>query len=393
MIASGVTSGRGRVCGRWLSAAMPLLALLGQPFMARQACGGPILLDLKPRTIFGVDMPGTNPNRLISAYRTDNGLGTVYLDPVSARAPLTSVQMLAANQNLYFNFFNALDRQFGNFNGWKIVGNPQKFSEGSLLIHTYDAEDDPGVAGISPPSVGARIDIEYKPTGADPTVDMHWIAVFSDNHSSATNVHGDRENYVETFDPPNPRNPYYETIFRGADNRNFQSIPFRIDVENDHDWVAGVFLASGPSAAGAAAAPAQITVYNDSGIFWGWKNRFVRNDANLALHDLIHGEFLDKLPLDEFALFHDAFHAELDQLVVPEPGAVALTLCGCASLLVCAKRLRLQAGRAMKRVQEFGVPYPSPHLWRAAGQTPLSVSVWKPSAMAAIEGATLGKPA
>jgi hypothetical protein len=304
------------------------LALCAVQLSGAAACAGPIKLSLQARTIFGRTTSGRNT--LVQIYRTANGMGIDWLDPETMGRPLTTAEMLNTNQNLYFNFFNTLNVQFGNFNGWNITGDQRQFSQNDILVHTYQAI---GTAA----SVGANIDIEYKPAGTDPTVNMHWIQVVSDNHNITTNPgHGNLENVVDLAadNVGAGRTPYYDTGTPVvANSRNFLDGSRRTDVEQNHNWVAALFLVSGPNAPGTAANPAQIKIYNDSGIFWGWKNTFFPTQNPVAFANDVMQQIEPQIPVDQRVEFNNEFNSELTSLV-PEPASAVLFVFGGACLLV-----------------------------------------------------------
>lgn len=296
---------------------LTLLVLLVnlQPF-CQQAQGDPILLDPQRRTIFGFTTSGVHDP--VDIYETPNGWGIAFLDPTRPVHPLTQ-------ETLYYNFFNVLNRQFPPTSGWSFVGDARRISDNSLRVHTYDAV---GTRAF----VGADIDIEYRPTPntVDPTANMHWIQVVSNNHRIGGR-HGDLDNKVDVL---RDRTPYYDSDF-AANSRNFLDTPRRPDPEQDHDWIAALFLVSGPTT------PGRVTIFNHAGILWGWENRFFRNVGVGAFHDRVHDEVLIHLPEEEFVAYHDEFHADLS--AVPEPSTA--TLIGMGVLCLC-----LHAWRRRRRL-------------------------------------------
>lgn len=299
----------------------------------------PIVLDPQARTF-------PTPSRFITTgvydpldlYATNRGFGITFLDPLLPSHPLT-------REPLYFNFFNVLDRRFPATTGWKFSGDARRLSDGSLRVHSYDAigGDDPlrraGRPGavIPTPIVGALFDVEYQPAANDPTANLHWIQVVSNNHRGG-GAHGTLDNKVDVG--PTQANPYYD-IGGSANNRNLLDRPARPDLENDHDWIAALFLASGPLT------PGEVTIYNDAGILWGWKNRFFPL-GNLALfHDQAHHDLLDDLPANSFTSLHDEFHEDLQNgptffpgpFAVPEPSLALLWLAGSVGLLWTRRRV------------------------------------------------------
>jgi hypothetical protein len=162
----------------------------------------------------------------------------------------------------------------------------------------------------------------------------------------------------------NLTNPYYDNGF-AADSRNFVDTSRRPDVEFENSWIASLFLTSGAFNPGTAATPAQITVYNDSGILWGWQNFFFpnineqqfvqdvqqdvfgQNQLGLVTLDLDLGTpqtfTFDLIPTSDYAFYEQAFLSS-----VPELSTWMMLLVGMASLL-CASYYRQRAlyGRAI----------------------------------------------
>ncbi|MCS6862972.1 MAG: hypothetical protein NZT92_21930 [Abditibacteriales bacterium] len=177
--------------------------------------------------------------------------------------------------------------------------------------------------------MGAYIDIEYKPGAGDPKDNLHWIQVVSDNHSIEGN-HGDRENRVDV--DPGARTPYYDDGDT-ADQRNFFDAPRRPDPENNHDWIAALFLVKGRDSV-----DKPVTIYTNSGILWGWTNIFFRDVDLLGFHDAVHENLLDDLPEEQYVLYHDEFHREL--AAIPEPSALTLCAIGVLCLALYGWRRR-----------------------------------------------------
>jgi len=237
-----------------------------------------IALVPQARNIFGFQTSGaTDPFQI---YQTANGWGVTFLEPATLGNPL-NYKTSAGEGQLYYNFFNVLNRQFGSFNGWNIVGNAVSFSNGSIQVHTYSAIG-------TPDEVGADLDVEYKPkvgtndptgTAANP---IHWIQVVATNNKITYDAMGNPQSNPGVNDNKvdvrrtNLTSPYYDQGF-AADTRNFLDTSRRPDVEVENTWIAALFLASGPNNPGTAQNPATITVYNDSGILWGWQNFFFPN--------------------------------------------------------------------------------------------------------------------
>lgn len=158
------------------------------------------------------------------------------------------------------NFFDILSAAFPGDKGWKYQSSAKELSDNSLVVHTYD------VLG-SPTKVGAEFHVEYVPHGTDPTTNIHWIQVVTDNHNLTNNPgHGNNENVVDNPFSPGKRSPYYDDG-GAATATQFYDFPNRDDANMSHNWDAVLFLVSGPAA---NAGPGTITFYG--GIGWGWEN-------------------------------------------------------------------------------------------------------------------------
>lgn len=139
--------------------------------------------------------------------------------------------------------------------GWTFSSAVAELSDDSLVVHTYH------VVG-SPTLVGAWIDLEYVPHGTDPTSNVHWIQVISDNHNITNNPgHGNLENIVDVAST-NTTDPYYDNGF-AADGRNFLDFSRRNDGCDDHYWNAELHLV-------VETGPKEARIYG--GVLWGWEN-------------------------------------------------------------------------------------------------------------------------
>lgn len=153
------------------------------------------------------------------------------------------------------SFFNVLSAAFTGAQGWSFASAATELSNDSLVVRTYDVQ---GTAA----RVGAEFHVEYVPKGTDPTANVHWIQVISDNHNVTNNPgHGNAENIVDTA----TTSPYYDSGF-AATSREFYDFPGRTDANKSHNWDAILFLVTGP----AIGTPGLVTFYG--GIQWGWEN-------------------------------------------------------------------------------------------------------------------------
>jgi hypothetical protein len=236
----------------------------------------PIAIQYGPQTTKGITSSGAS--NTFQIYHTANGWGVTFLEPTVPINPL-NYSTSAGTGTLYYNYFNTLDRMYPTTKGWTITGNATKLSAGSLKVTTY------GAVG-TPREVGADFAVTYRPSTTapnnDPTNNIHWIQVLSTNNAITRDANGDpmsnpgmNANKVDV-QRNNTTSPYYDRGF-AANSRGFIDEPRRPDVEFQNNWIASVFLASGPTNPGNAANPATITVYNDSGLLWGWQNFFFPN--------------------------------------------------------------------------------------------------------------------
>jgi hypothetical protein len=167
------------------------------------------------------------------------------------------------------NFFKVLSAAFPVSAGWSYASAVNELSAASLVVHTYDVTGQPDL-------VGAAFHVEYVPHGTDPTANMHWIQVVTDNHNLTTNKgHGNPENVVDNPFSAGGASPYYDDG-GAADSRNFYDFSFRDDGNQSHIWQAELFLVSGP----AIGTKGPITFYG--GIIWGWENHPVPEPSTAA---------------------------------------------------------------------------------------------------------------
>jgi hypothetical protein len=317
----------------------------GLPCAAQAAA---ISFDFKPQTILGVRMSGAD--NIDKIYETANGWGVTFLDPIVPVNPL-DYSTPAGTGTLYYNFFNTLNRMYPTTSGWSVTGNAAPLAAGSLQITTYGAIGTPAV-------VGADFALSYLTTmpgpnntvapNGNPTTNLHWIQVVSDNNAltfpggrRASNP-GTPANKVDVT-RANTTSPYYDQGGGAANSRSFRDRPRRPDVEFDNTWIAALFLVSGPSNPGTSATPATITVYNDSGITWGWDNFFFTdvNEQQFIAdveNDVFGGDQLGPALTTDYALYQQAFLAS-----VPEPSAWAMMLLGFAGLGVAGYRTSRKA--------------------------------------------------
>ncbi|MBW2738982.1 MAG: PEP-CTERM sorting domain-containing protein [Deltaproteobacteria bacterium] len=166
------------------------------------------------------------------------------------------------------NFANVLDVAFPTSAGWTYQSSVNELSDDSLVVHTYD------VQGTSA-RVGAEFHMEYVPHGTDPTSNIHWIQVITDNHAIPEG-HGTQENEVDNPHSPSGRSPYYDD--RGAANStDFYDFPVRPDANMSHNWIAELFLVTGPSIGTSG------NIIFHGGVKWGWENHPVPEPSTWLL--------------------------------------------------------------------------------------------------------------
>jgi hypothetical protein len=127
-----------------------------------------------------------------------------------------------------------------------------------------------------------------------------------------------------------------------ANSRNLYDFPKRPDVEFNNSWIAALFLVSGPTT------PGRVTIYNDSGILWGWKNVFFPNVNVAQFRADVRQEVENQLPLQEVVAFDNEFNQDLRAASVPEPPTIVLVLSAVvflASIGVGARFLAIKRAR------------------------------------------------
>ncbi|HJQ85796.1 MAG TPA: hypothetical protein VKA21_17035 [Candidatus Binatia bacterium] len=223
--------------------------------LAVAIAAGVIVDDFMAATIFGYTTSGVYDET--EDYEVKDKLCTASLMP----ATVTEVPGTGGN------FFTVLS---GAFPTWTYASAVTPLTAGSLKVRTYDVQG-------TPARVGAEFHIRYVPAGTDPTANIHWVQVVTDNHNLTNNPgHGNAENIVDNPFSPGNRAPYYDDGGAAASGNcalgcDFYDFPGRIDTDKDHDWLAQAFVVTGPAA---NAGPGLITMYTP-GFEWGWKNRCV----------------------------------------------------------------------------------------------------------------------
>jgi len=203
--------------------------------------------------------------------------------------PLTAEYLSAPTTN----FTEVLENAYGAEDFWTFTDWDEELSDNSLVIRTYD------VYGAND-GVGAEFHLQYNPGVDDPTTNLHWIQVYTNNHNldahwGDSTGHGEEGNNVDNAHSPSRRVPYYDDggAATGGDLAAnnpifFYDFPFRNDPDEEHNpgWMAELWLVQGPSVAQILANQAafqfsEITLL--AGIRWGWVNHPVPEPATLAL--------------------------------------------------------------------------------------------------------------
>ena len=168
------------------------------------------------------------------------------------------------------NFLGVLQAAFPVASGWTFAAAGADLTNGSLRVRTYDVQG-------TDAQVGAEFHVQYVPGAGDPTENIHWIQVVTDNHNVTNNPgHGNNENIVDNPFSPAGRAPYYDDG-AAANGTHFYDFAVRTDAKRNHTWIADLYLVVGP----AANAPGQVTIY--SGIQWGWENTCIPEPSTYSL--------------------------------------------------------------------------------------------------------------
>jgi hypothetical protein len=124
-------------------------------------------------------------------------------------------------------------------------------SNNSLVVKTYE------VYGM-PTKMGAVIDVSYAPHAGDPTTNIHWIQVVTDNDPIGGQF-GQNESIVDTSD--GKTDPYFTA--KASGQSGFYDNAARTDTQNAVTWQGEAYLIqqTGTKAA---------RLYG--GISWGWFN-------------------------------------------------------------------------------------------------------------------------
>lgn len=213
-----------------------------------------VTTDYKSKSIFGFTTSGL--------YDPTDSYQVGGQDWVANLLPLQVTYRRAVSDN----FLQVLSAAYPGTSGWRYASAVNELAAGSLVVHTYD------VIG-TPNKVGAELHLEYIPAGADPTTNLHWIQVVTNNHANRQ-PHGTMANNVDNGASPGGRSPYYDDG-GAANGRDFYDFPFRSDGNQSHIWQAELFLVSGPP----PGMTGLVTFYG--GVAWGWENHPVPEPSTI----------------------------------------------------------------------------------------------------------------
>lgn len=145
------------------------------------------------------------------------------------------------------------------FNTWTFNTAATSLTASALRVHSYDVFGSPGYVGIEQvPNIGFHV--EYRPGVGDPTANMHWIQVVTNNHAlGGGGGHGVGANIV---DNGGAADPFYDTL-GAADDRHLIDAPGRLDGNQSHIWTADLYLVQ-------VTGLQTVTIYD--GLRWGWAN-------------------------------------------------------------------------------------------------------------------------
>ncbi|TAE59770.1 MAG: hypothetical protein EAZ76_05675 [Nostocales cyanobacterium] len=111
---------------------------------------------------------------------------------------------------------------------------------------------------------------------------VRWIQWVRSNHSLLTNKHDDQEsvididtkNYNGTSYFSDPGTPFYYSKISSQQTNpvyKFEDLPNRVDIGQNHDWIADLYLAEEITKPGSNVR--KVLIYG--GVRWGWHNRVV----------------------------------------------------------------------------------------------------------------------
>ena len=171
-------------------------------------------------------------------------------------------------------FMQALSNELGA--GWSYDFNTAAaIADNSFMVHTYEAlaptppasNNDAFVAAgesgcvTNNNCVGSEFYFTYKPTGDDPTTNVHWVQILYDNYAGGKQVPPFYE-----IDNNGGTVPYYDVPF-AANSSGYLDLPFTRRPGDQTIFDSLLLLVSGP----APGSPGKFTIYG--GLTWGWSNQ------------------------------------------------------------------------------------------------------------------------
>ena len=236
----------------WIAAAWPLIYI-------STASGSPLTTDYRQSSFTIGNVTYTTPG--IYDPTDQYIIGAQETHWFANLQPPNPAYLISPNSGVT-EYFSAA---FPTTAGWSYAFSDSALSENSLVVHNYSVV---GTAQL----VGARFHVEYTPHGADPTDNIHWIQVISNNHGRSGH-----DAPAHEIDNTYSSSPYYD--YGGtANSRHFYDFPFRTDANRRHYWSAELFLVTGQAV---DSGPGLITFYG--GINWGWENHPVPEPSALLL--------------------------------------------------------------------------------------------------------------
>ena len=222
----------------------------------------PLLVALTGRSgfAFSFNLPSLQPDSpctsnsfyCSSESYTDSNFGTV-------TTTLKSVSTLPlGGTDAFFNLLTSSVWAKNPDKPWMF----QKAKQGQDLKGSFDIKVYKPYAQRSPyDSVGADIQILYKPSSTDPQgSNVHWIQRVVSNHALITYAdgnqelkpYGTQEDKIDVVEEQkNPKfvdpqrqtfTPYYDTFSSYANSNSFEDFPTRPNITDSHDWSAELYL-------------------------------------------------------------------------------------------------------------------------------------------------------
>ena len=146
----------------WIAAAWPLIYI-------STASGSPLTTDYRQSSFTIGNVTYTTPG--IYDPTDQYIIGAQETHWFANLQPPNPAYLISPNSGVT-EYFSAA---FPTTAGWSYAFSDSALSENSLVVHNYSVV---GTAQL----VGARFHVEYTPHGTDPTDNIHWIQVISNNH-------------------------------------------------------------------------------------------------------------------------------------------------------------------------------------------------------------------